>query len=1020
MLSAPCGSRSSNKVTPGGLSGSSGGEGTTGPSRAPGMKEAGASSGEWKVPRLTAIDKVISGQGGSSSFTLASSIGRASPNFASRSTLAPPAPSATTGAASPASPFSDAPSTRTSAVAPLSAPHPPDASGDEVESLSQRLVNLWLQVPRVEQDNVLLWTEATADEPFEERHRQLVESLRIRSLAQSLEEFEADPENLANCLGRPGQLEAVLKGLLADVARPSMHVPLSKPFTGIPTYLEQRAGEPQSIFTKIVDDVAGCVRAICYIFTPCLSHSFLVDIDNRFASEWPKGPIRASIVQGRRVVVLLEAVMRRAKAGGGRIHAFFALELDDDATDHPKIKWRIDIVTGDADFASTSGNGVRAGMGLENFHAPDGGDAPCSYESLLQVGFDARDPDSLWWTMFRTCMNGLVNRRARGSLIMFTEDLKQSWMRRPDPLDLFDETEFRTIETATQLEKVTRAKKQNDEAGQKRKAGRVRQLMTERITYASAGTADETVLAAAKQPEVPAPASAQANAGFKGRALAKQHAAELQSVVDEVLDENPMQVEAEREVRRRKKDIRIEIRNSMPVPATPKSKEAKVHRRKSYMPSVRTTALMKPVGSKRKQRRRHPTKKKPAVAKVKSPEGLRDTVEQVTAFSSNDGLAGGSSRMDADGTAHSSSWRTTETHAAAASPPEATTVSCEDDIDMFSSVQAEPDERVDLLKMRSFKRPKTSHTPSASTPELSPAVAYSGRGRSASTSTRKRPRTPSPPSLATGTAPSASLVPRALAKGKAKASGSDVSAMAAQKVGSALTPACVPAKTFALPTSSVPLSSGTSSSHSVTVPTSASASSVARGTAPAASLLEPPRKEQPALRTRVVVRSSFGGGFPMGELPLERAEDWHDDEDDEDVSSEFDDELDEEELHSSSNAGDPRKGVKQRRWTTKENDIIRAGRRNDGKVRTFSDIAKQLGRSADATTEHARGLRQFDEKAGRGGEWYVGRKGAWTAQELAQLVSLMERGLTWQKVSEAFGGERGRQACLRQYSALKK
>ncbi|BGP30121.1 hypothetical protein JCM10296v2_001873 [Rhodotorula toruloides] len=126
-------------------------------------------------------------------------------------------------------------------------------------------------------------------EQCEEKRRLLREILEERDWAAQREEFEKDPAEWVNYLGKPGALEALLKELLKPAGQPTTQKPALYPAYGITEFFQQRVGQPQSVWTKIVERIRLGITLVQFLQTPCLTTQFLIDLMARLEEEFKKG-----------------------------------------------------------------------------------------------------------------------------------------------------------------------------------------------------------------------------------------------------------------------------------------------------------------------------------------------------------------------------------------------------------------------------------------------------------------------------------------------------------------------------------------------------------------------------------------------------------------------------------------------------------------------------------------------------------------------------------------------------------
>ncbi|GAA5968185.1 hypothetical protein JCM11641_003761 [Rhodosporidiobolus odoratus] len=199
----------------------------------------------------------------------------------------------------------------------------------ELDAAVQELNDLLPRLPDDDRAKLRRWLNDVNGCAANEQHRQLQEVLDDRNTATSLEAFESDPQNFQNCLGRPGQVEALLKSLLEPAGRPCSDRPAQYPSYGVMNLLQQRVGQPQSIMTKLHQDTKAGVRVIKFIQTPCLTETFITDTMCRYGPEFKKGLrlfLGASIKQAQPVAALLQAAMHQARDLGGLIFPLFLSE----------------------------------------------------------------------------------------------------------------------------------------------------------------------------------------------------------------------------------------------------------------------------------------------------------------------------------------------------------------------------------------------------------------------------------------------------------------------------------------------------------------------------------------------------------------------------------------------------------------------------------------------------------------------------------------------------------------------
>ncbi|GAA5996177.1 uncharacterized protein JCM10292_007441 [Rhodotorula paludigena] len=454
--------------------------------------------------------------------------------------------------------------------------------------------DLWSKIPDSDKSAIQEWIRATEELPAAERQRQLKELLEDLDLRDSLACFEKDETNLQNCLGRPGEVEALLKKLLKPAGPPCADRPALYPSYGVMCLMQQRVGEPQAIMDLIIDGIKAGTRVMEFIQTPCLSETFLIDLMYRLKDEFKEKKLRlflgASIVQAQRVAALLLACMREAEDLGGRIFPFFLSEHDERATDHEKLEWSIDIISGRATISVMTANAGSRGFGQEAAHASDPEGAPKSFEIIFQGTFDARDDKSHFWRHLAVITDGLIVRRALGALIMPTEALFEMWLRRGDPLELFDEKEYRRTYSAEHAARVADAQNRKSETTQKKRASEALRLRRERQAFASAASADQQVKDAAAKPAAPPPAAAKQPLTEDQRLSAKEMAGQLQARLDIVLSEHPESRAAYQKVQQRKRQIRNEVKHALPLEKVARSRKTggtKVF--KSQIPRVQTT-----------------------------------------------------------------------------------------------------------------------------------------------------------------------------------------------------------------------------------------------------------------------------------------------------------------------------------------------------------------------------------------------------------------------------------------------
>ncbi|BGP30291.1 hypothetical protein JCM10296v2_002045 [Rhodotorula toruloides] len=460
-----------------------------------------------------------------------------------------------------------------------SAPPPPPApdTAQQHAAAAKEADELWGRLTDGEREKLAAWLEDLVDLPADEQQRHLREAIEDVKLAKSLADFENDPRNWQNTLGRPGPVEALFKQLLLQAGPPTRDRPALYPSYGRMVFFEQRPGQPQAIFTKFASDAHDAVRLVALELTPNLSHQHILDIIYRHEEDFAVRHMRlilgASYEQARQNAALLKAAVRRVRELGGDLHLFFTSELDDRATDHPKIRVALDHVRGVGSIGLMSANANNRGMGHEAAWADDPSEAPKSHEFVMQTFYDARDETSDFWSQLAVITDGFVLRRSSGSLIMPTDALFELWLTRLDPRDNFDEEEYRAQQVVNRSHTASTARKEAKERQTGKSAREALRLRRERIAFASAGTADEAVHQAAKNPTVPAPPEATVvlSAEEKERALKARDA--LQAKVDEVRAENPQDEEALKEIRARQKEIRKEVEKAIPLPEPPEKTE---------------------------------------------------------------------------------------------------------------------------------------------------------------------------------------------------------------------------------------------------------------------------------------------------------------------------------------------------------------------------------------------------------------------------------------------------------------
>ncbi|KAM0790348.1 hypothetical protein ACM66B_003232 [Microbotryomycetes sp. NB124-2] len=475
-----------------------------------------------------------------------------------------------------------------------SSPRVMETEDDRNDRLQDEIRRLLADMPAHERQGFLKWSEETKTEQAtaQEKARQLKEASNDLRFADSLAKFEADGKNWQNSLGRPGQFKGLLKRLLAPAGRPNANRPACQPTHGTLKLIEQRVGQPQSIMNQIVHDSVAGVRMVKVIHTPCLSCTFLIDLLCRLEPAFEKGLhvlLGCSIVQAARVPVLLLGAMRRAEELGGKIMPYFLLEHDRLSTDHTKLALDVDIVTGQAILSVMSWNANNRGTGQEAYHANSPADAPKSFELMFQARYDARDEDSDFWVHLDVIDDGFVQRRALGALIMPTEALFESWLRLPDPRDLFDHDAERVEQIKIRLDKIAKREALAAVRRGTRHASEANQLRTERIIYASAGTADLSVHQAAQSLSAAPSEESTRQATDKDRKETLARAKGLQKKVDEVLVEYPEADKAMSEVAKWRREIRESVAAAYPMPppldgARPK----KVPGYASKIPKIRT------------------------------------------------------------------------------------------------------------------------------------------------------------------------------------------------------------------------------------------------------------------------------------------------------------------------------------------------------------------------------------------------------------------------------------------------
>ncbi|BGP47975.1 hypothetical protein JCM10450v2_003844 [Rhodotorula kratochvilovae] len=468
---------------------------------------------------------------------------------------------------------------------------------------------LWPQMTREEQ---MAWRESVEDDSMGERLRQLDEAYEDVFLAQSLARFEADPPKFQNCLGRPGALQKLFKDAISHLGAPSLAHPPLAPSHGVVTFMQQRAGQPQSILTKMVEDVKAMGQSIELVQTPCLTPHWLTSICLRLEPDFRKGHIMilgCIYTQAQQNAALLVGCMQRAKELGGEIQPFFLTELDGNKE------------KGDGEIDNMSSNNNARGPAVEAFFAGQrlAADSPKSCESYLRVYYDARDEHSDFWKQLDIVADGFIQHRAQGTLVMPTDGLFRLWLHRPNPLDLFNADDFEADYAAERAKKVRAARTNKKEAGAKKRAGEAIRLRRERMVYASRASSDDNVRAAAASPTVAPPPEALVTIEEEERREMDRRAKELQRAVDEVLQEYPACAEAMGEVKRKKKDIKAKIDESLPLPTTLKKKKKgpTTPQYKSRVPRVRQFAKVATSTSSAGKATRRKTSSK-AVAEPKS------------------------------------------------------------------------------------------------------------------------------------------------------------------------------------------------------------------------------------------------------------------------------------------------------------------------------------------------------------------------------------------------------------------
>ncbi|GAA5831657.1 hypothetical protein JCM11251_000783 [Rhodosporidiobolus azoricus] len=356
------------------------------------------------------------------------------------------------------------------------------------EELHSTVQQLWTRLPPAERSILADYLETISSVPWADFKRGLREVREDRPGIDALKQFEADGSNWQNCLGVPGELESLLKRLLQAGGAAKKEGHFLFPAHGKASFMQQRVGQPQSIFTKMAQDTAS----------------------------------------GEKI----------AEELGGKIYPYFLSEHDDLAIDHDKIEMMLNITTGEAKVGNLAANSSRSGLGTEAFCAKDNGsDAPESFESWFQVSYDAADPSSDFWTFIRVISDGFAVRRNLGALIMPMSALFHLWVSQPDPLASFDGDTFRTFKRDKRETHAHRAREANKPSRAGIEALEAHKLRTERMTYTSAASTSAAIAERAKNPEVPPPVESVVVVSEEEQAELHQRARILQEKVKEVQEE---------------------------------------------------------------------------------------------------------------------------------------------------------------------------------------------------------------------------------------------------------------------------------------------------------------------------------------------------------------------------------------------------------------------------------------------------------------------------------------------------
>ncbi|BGP30054.1 hypothetical protein JCM10296v2_001806 [Rhodotorula toruloides] len=458
-------------------------------------------------------------------------------------------------------------------------PHPDPNEPLSGQNLLEELKALWSGLPDDDVRKMFDFFDSIRGKEFAEQQRQLQEAVHDQAFAASLRDFEANPDNWQNLLGRPGGIINLLKHLIAPAGPPTPDRPHLFPavhfrFVALP---------PRAIMTKLRNDTVGAgKRIVKLIQTPTSPHAFLTDLLLTWEGAFRAGThlfLGMGVRAAQRVLPLLIACMRMAEKLGGKILPYFLTEHERRLTDHEKIEWGIDLVSGAADIGIMSANAGNRGMGQEAQHAEDPSEAPKSLESLFQGQFDARDESSHFWRHLKVLEDGMTARRAAGAIIMPTDALFETWLNKPEPTAMFDEAEFRLEESMKRAQKAATTRNKLNDRTKKKKAADAHRLQRERVAYASAATADDTVREAAKQPVDQALPEAIRKLTDEEIARAEALKTDLQHEVDVVLSEHSQAYAALQKVDKMKRKVRKEVAQAIPLPVGKDPKEAPAHQR---------------------------------------------------------------------------------------------------------------------------------------------------------------------------------------------------------------------------------------------------------------------------------------------------------------------------------------------------------------------------------------------------------------------------------------------------------